>query len=77
MKLWKDNLISGEYEMTPAEVAKGFLASKWNDQQWLLRRALLVYIGEHDDGLGSAVSTPEPELDEVEDLVIAAWQAAR
>lgn len=51
MKLWKDNRIAGQWELTTDEIAERFLktesAMKMLDG-WPLRRALLAFICGHE-----------------------------
>lgn len=66
MKLWKDNKITGEWELPDEEVATRFLASKFGDLDeypWPLDRALPVFIGanEADGGLQSVFVTDTPD----------------
>jgi hypothetical protein len=55
VKLWKDNRVDAEYEMDPADVAAGFLASRWAGVRWPLERRLRAYMTakEADGGLSS------------------------
>lgn len=50
MKLWKDDRIDGEYEMTIDELARGFLASGWVDVEWPYERKLVAYLTSGDRG---------------------------
>lgn len=68
MKLYKDNRIDGEYELTTTEIADGFLASEYADWHTPLLRALHVYIGA---GLNSTTED-HAGLDRVVDAIIAA-----
>lgn len=47
MRLWKDNRLDAEFEMTPEEIADGFAESEWIKRDDLnTDRALRGYIAE-------------------------------
>lgn len=73
MKLWKNNKLSGEYELSEQEIADRFLASKYAEYPWRLDRALGVFIGDNEpDGLALVWGLGDPAYEQVVDLILAA-----
>ena len=55
MPLWKDNKISGKYEMSYEEIRQKFKKSKYYGywgEYWLLDRALSAFISEKEENGG-------------------------
>jgi len=86
VKLWKDNRIDGEWELSEQEVADRFLASRWAQESWAqgwpLDRALRAFLtaGPEDEGLASVWDEGEggtTDYDRVFDLVLAQPAAER
>jgi hypothetical protein len=76
MKLYKDNLTAGEYDMPATEVALAFLASRFEAYEWPLDRSLPVFIGTPEpDGLASSYDS-RPGYDEVYQEVCRLRRAA-
>lgn len=76
MKLWKDNKISGEWNLPEEEIAERFLSSKYADPErcpWRLDRALPAFIGDREpDGLSSVFEGGDPAYERVVDLILEA-----
>jgi hypothetical protein len=77
VKLWRENRVEGEWEISPEEVAKGFWKSPDGESAQKgvnLERCLLGYIGS-DEGLHSTflVSEQQEEWDRVLTLTLHGW----
>ena len=79
MKLWKDNKIDEEFNLSNPQIAEGFLKSKWcrQPEHWPLERRLLVFIAapEIDGGLSSVFEPKDgKDLDDICSRVLAAFK---
>ena len=69
MKLWKENKLNKEYEMSDEEIYSLFLDSRFyqdylNDRYWRLDEAIRCFIS-FSDGLNSAFETNSKDFDEL------------
>lgn len=76
MKLWRENKISGEWDLSEHEIAERFLGSKYGDLEqypWRLDRALPMFISDREpDGLSSVFEVGDPAYERVVDLILEA-----
>lgn len=68
MKLWKNNRLDSEYEMSEEDIARGFLASSYAEIPWPLDRKLRLFMASKD-GL-SSVWVDDDAYNTVAELVI-------
>lgn len=74
MKLWKENKIANEYEMSHDEVVALFKTSRyyaaWEEENYNLRYQLTLFIGAKD-GLNSSLDdNPEKDLRIIENEIL-------
>lgn len=72
MKLWRNNKIDQEWELSEEEIAKRFLASKFVYYNWPLDRNLRAFMTtpHHEGGLGSVWEDNDPAFVTVVRLVM-------
>ena len=58
MKLWKENLISQEYEKSPMDICEEFITSKFNKDVANLVSAFNLFIADRD-GLNSTMESAD------------------
>jgi hypothetical protein len=72
MKMWKDNKITGEWELADEEIARRFLASEFGNASrypWPLERALSAFITAGEPIGLSSVWEDRAAFDRITDLI--------
>ncbi|MQA17759.1 MAG: hypothetical protein GEV09_27960 [Pseudonocardiaceae bacterium] len=70
MRLWKDNKLSGEFEMPTARVAELFEQSSWCAMPWPLARSVAAFLADPDGPIGAAWDPDDGSFEQLLDAII-------
>ena len=70
MRFWKDNKLSGEFEMSTARVAVLFERSRWAQMPWPLGRSVAGFLADPQGPINAGWDPEDGGFEELLDAIV-------